>query len=186
VTVPVVTVNVAALLPPGTVTLSGTVAAVLPLESVTAAPPTGAAPLTVTVPTADEPAARLAGFNVSAVSVTAGGGGVTVKTAFAPPPLIDAEMVAVCVAVTALVATVNVALVAPAGTFTKTCVGFATTGWVLLGLMFTPPAGAGPLRVAVATEAVPPTILAGFKASELTVTAGGGVGWVTNRKSAAH
>src|SRR6266851_5551309 len=77
VTVLVVTVNVALLLPAGTVMLGGTVAAaVLLLESVTAAPPAGAAPLNVTVPTEDEPAITLVGFNVSAVSVTAVGGGV--------------------------------------------------------------------------------------------------------------
>src|SRR5262249_29303499 len=89
VTVLVVTVNVALLLPAGTVTLGGTgtvAAAVLLLASVTAAPPAGAAPLNVTVPTEDEPAITLVGFNVSVVSVTAAGGGVTVKTAFAPTP----------------------------------------------------------------------------------------------------
>src|SRR5262245_21345092 len=52
VTVLVVIVTVALLLPAETVTLGGTVAAVvLLLESVTSAPPAGAAPLNVTVPT---------------------------------------------------------------------------------------------------------------------------------------
>src|SRR5260221_14715248 len=51
VTALVLTVNVALLAPAATVTLAGTVAVdVLPLVSVTAAPPAGAGPLSVTVP----------------------------------------------------------------------------------------------------------------------------------------
>ena len=46
----VLTVNVALVAPAATVTLEGTLAAVLLLESVTSAPPDGAGPLNVTVP----------------------------------------------------------------------------------------------------------------------------------------
>ena len=72
-TVLVVTVKVALVAPAGTVTLAGTVAtAVLLLDSVTTAPPLGAAPLRVTVPCEELPPVTLLGFSVSEDRVTAG------------------------------------------------------------------------------------------------------------------
>ena len=66
VTALVLTVKVVLLLPAATVTLEGTLAALLLLESVTCAPPAGAAPLSVTVPMEDcVPPITLVGFNVS-------------------------------------------------------------------------------------------------------------------------
>ena len=77
-TVEVFTVKVALVLPSGTITLGGTVAAELLLESMTAAPPAGAGPLSVTVPVDDcTPPTTLDGFNVSEETV----GGVTVSDA---------------------------------------------------------------------------------------------------------
>lgn len=65
-------------LPPGTVTLAGTLAAVLLLASMTCAPPAGAGPLSVTVPVeVCTPPTTLLGFNVSAETT----GGVTVSEA---------------------------------------------------------------------------------------------------------
>ena len=62
----VVTVKVAEVAPPGTITLAGTVATdVLLLERVTTAPPPGAGPLKVTVPVEGLPPATLVGFKVS-------------------------------------------------------------------------------------------------------------------------
>ena len=62
----VLTVKVVLVLPAGTVTLEGTLAAALLLESVTSAPAAGAGPLRVTVPLADcEPPVTLVGFNAS-------------------------------------------------------------------------------------------------------------------------
>jgi hypothetical protein len=62
----VLTVNVAVLLPPATVTLAGTVAAaVLLLESVTDVPAVGAGALNVTVAVELLPPVTLAGFNVN-------------------------------------------------------------------------------------------------------------------------
>jgi len=80
----VLTVNVALVAPATTVTLDGVLATfVLLLESVTTAPPDGAAPLSVTVPVEDcVPPTTLVGFSVSEESVGVGGGaGVTVSEA---------------------------------------------------------------------------------------------------------
>jgi hypothetical protein len=85
----VLTVNVALLAPATTVTLAGTLAAVvLLLESVTIAPPAGAAPLRVTVPVEEFPPVTLVGFSESAERVGVGGGaGVTVSEADLVAPL---------------------------------------------------------------------------------------------------
>ena len=67
----VLTVNVALVAPAATVTLDGTLAAVvLLLESVTTAPPEGAAPLNVTVPVEEFPPVTLVGFTETAERVT--------------------------------------------------------------------------------------------------------------------
>ena len=77
------TVNVALVAPAGTVTLEGTLAAALLLESATCAPPVGAGPLSVTVPVEDcTPPITLVGFSVSEEREGAGGeAGVTVSVA---------------------------------------------------------------------------------------------------------
>lgn len=78
ITAEVFTVKVALVLPAGTVTLAGTLAAPLLLESITCAPPAGAGPLSVTVPVDDcKPPTTLLGFNVSEETT----GGVTVSEA---------------------------------------------------------------------------------------------------------
>jgi hypothetical protein len=62
----VLTANVALVAPAPTVTLEGTLAAVvLLLESITCAPPDGAGPLNVTVPVEEFPPVTLAGFSES-------------------------------------------------------------------------------------------------------------------------
>ena len=67
----VLTVNVALVAPAATVTLDGTLAAVvLLLESVTTAPPEGAAPLNVTVPVEEFPPVTLVGFTETEERVT--------------------------------------------------------------------------------------------------------------------
>jgi len=81
VTALVLIVKVVLLLPAGTVTLEGTLAAPLLLESVTCAPPAGAGPLSVIVPVDDcAPPVTLVGLNVSEETVGRGGG-VTVSEA---------------------------------------------------------------------------------------------------------
>src|SRR2546426_7664035 len=80
-----------ALVPPGeTVTLAGTTAAGLLLESVTCAPPAGAGPFSVTVPVEGLPPVTLAGLRAS--DETTGGIPGTEAGLRAPP--VDAEVVA--------------------------------------------------------------------------------------------
>ena len=74
--------------------------------------------------------------------------------------------------VTALVLTVNVALLAPAATVT-------VAGTVAVDVLpleretTAPPVGAGPLSVTVPVEGDPPVTLVGFSVSEERVRAGG-------------
>ena len=72
-----------ALVPPaGTVTLEGTVAAGLLLESATCAPPAGAGAFSVTVPVEELPPVTLAGLRASEETI----GGITVSEAVCVPP----------------------------------------------------------------------------------------------------
>src|SRR6266850_1106791 len=78
-------------------------------------------------------------------------------------------------ALTALLLTRKVALVAPAGTVTLEGT-LAAAGLLLDSRICAPPAGAGPLSVAVPVEdCKPPTTLVGFRVREETVGRGGGV-----------
>ena len=66
--------KVVELLPVGTVTFEGTVAAAgLLLDRVTSAPPVGAEPLSVTMPVEGLPPVKLAGFRDTELSTTVGG-----------------------------------------------------------------------------------------------------------------
>ena len=76
-TVPAVTVNVAEVAPAATVTLEGTLAALLlELDNATETPPLGAAAVSVTVPVPVWPLAMVLGLTV--MPPTAAGGGVIV------------------------------------------------------------------------------------------------------------
>ena len=170
----VLTVNVALLAPAATVTLAGTLAAVvLLLESVTVAPPAGAAPLKVTVPVEEFPPVTLVGFSESEERVGGGGGAaVTVSEADLLAPLNVAEMETVVDTATALVLTVNVALVAPAATVTLDGT-LATVVLLLESVTTAPPDGAAPLSVTVPVEEFPPGTLVGFTETEERVTDAG-------------
>src|SRR5947199_9117574 len=88
----VLTVKVALVALPGTVTLAGTVATlVLLLERATTAPPLGAGPLSVTVPVEELPPVTLVGLRLSDESV--GGAGVTVSEGAGEVRVGDAGMV---------------------------------------------------------------------------------------------
>jgi hypothetical protein len=80
-------------------------------------------------------------------------------------PAYDAEMVTGVDAVTALVLTVNVELLAPAATVTLA--GTVAVDVLLLEReTVAPPAGADPLSVTVPVEGDPPVTLVGFSVSE--------------------
>jgi hypothetical protein len=78
----VVIVNVAPVLPPGTVTEAGTVAAVELSLNDTVTPPLGAGPLNVTVPWDDVPPVTLVGLTVNVLKA----GGFTVSEAVLVSP----------------------------------------------------------------------------------------------------
>ncbi len=84
-------------------------------------------------------------------------------------------MVTVVEAETALVLTVNVALVAPAATVTLAGTR-ATVVLLLESATCAPPAGAGPLNVTAPVDEFPPVTLVGLNVSEASVGAGGAAG----------
>src|SRR3989440_13052947 len=89
-------------------------------------------------------------------------------------------MVTVVDAVTPLVLTVNVALVAPAATVTLE--GTVAAAVLLLeSATCAPPAGAGPLSVTVPVEELPPATLVGFSASEARQGGGAAAGGTTSK-----
>jgi len=84
-TIDVVTGKVALVAPAGTVTLAGTDAAELLLESATCVPPPGAGPFSVTVPVEDPtsgPPMTLEGFRANEETT----GGITMSEAVLVPP----------------------------------------------------------------------------------------------------
>src|SRR5437879_5981840 len=165
VTALVLTVNVALLAPAATVTLAGTVAVDVLLERETAMPPLGAGgPLSVTVPVeVCAPPVTLVGFSVSEERVGRACGS-TVSEAVLVTPAYDAEIVTGVDAVTALVLTVNVALLAPAAIVTLA--GTLAAPLSLESSTCAPPVSAGPLSVTVPVEGDPPVTLVGFSVSE--------------------
>jgi hypothetical protein len=105
----VATVKFAVVAPAATVTLAGTLAAVLLLDRVTAAPPDGAGAVSVTVPVEGLPAPTLAGLSDIADSLVPVDG-FTVRVAVRVVPFNEAVSVTVLGATTEPVLTVNVAL----------------------------------------------------------------------------
>jgi hypothetical protein len=83
---------------------------------------------------------------------------------------------------TALVLTVNVAVVAPAATVTLEGT-LATVVLLLESATIAPPAGAGPLSVTVPAEEFPPVTLVGFSESEERATDAGAEEDCSNSKT---
>src|SRR5258705_294445 len=94
-------------------------------------------------------------------------------------------MVTVVEAETALVLTVNVALVAPATTVTLAGTR-ATVVLLLESATCAPPAGAGPLNVTAPVDEFPPVTLVGLNVSGASVGAGGAQGVASGTGSARH
>jgi hypothetical protein len=151
----------------------------LVLAKVTTAPFAGAAPFNVTVPVElAAPPTTAVGF--STTDVTAVAAGETVSGAVAFVALNVAVIVGVTAAATALVVTVNCAVVAPANTVTLT--GTAAAAALVLAKVTTAPfAGAGPFNVTVPVElAAPPITAVGFSTTDVTAVAGGTGGFTVN------
>ena len=143
-TVVVVIVNVADVVPAVTVTDAGTVAAALLEVRLTKKPPVGAKPLRATVPVDEAPLRTVDGFKVIEATL----GGVTTSGAEALPPVVDAVMFAVCFVTWTIVDSLNVAVVAPAGT-TTLAGGRAAAVLSDDRVTVTPPVGAAAPRVTV-------------------------------------
>ena len=153
----VATVNVAVVAPALTVTLAGSLADVVLSDSVTTAPPAGAALVNVTVPVEEVPPVTLEGFKVTPESAA---GSVIVSSAVLVTPPATALIVATVPVDTAVVVTVNVAVVAPA--LTVTLAGTVADALLLERATAVPPAGAAPVKVMVPVEELPPTTVVGF------------------------
>lgn len=156
----VVTVKVAKVAPDATVTLAGTWAALLLSDSAMRMPVAGAGPFSRTVPVDEFPPTTDVGTKLTPVKE----GGLIVKTAVLVP-LYFADIVTELLLTTAVVVTVNVAVVAPAATVTLA--GTCADPLLEESATAAPPAGAGPFRVTVPVELLPPTTLVGFKLNEL-------------------
>jgi hypothetical protein len=156
----VLTVKVPLVAPAGTVTLGGTVAtAVLLLASVISAPPVGAGPANVIVPVELLPPKTLLGLSAREDS-----SGVTVSFAVWLPPLYVAVIVTAVLVATPVVLIVNVPVVAPAAIVTLA--GTVAAALLLASVIAAPPVGAGPARVIVPVELLPPKTLLGLSARE--------------------
>ena len=186
---PVVAVKVAWVCPGTTVTLVGTCALLaLLLESVTAAPPAGAALVSVTVPEEEAPQVTLEGDMTSEESaVEVAPPGLIVNCALAEEVLQEAlaETVTNCCALTALVEIGRDALLAPTGTMRgpeqagvpvhpANVATWALDGVPSLTLTDTVAlASAARLRVTVAVSDPPPLTVAGVRVTDWILSGGG-------------
>lgn len=152
------TANVADVVPTATDTLTGTPAtAAFALERDTEAPPSGAGPVRVTVPTETPPPIIEDGD----VATDATPEGVTVTSAVrVSPPAVPVSVTGVDAA-TGEVVMLKVAEEVPAATVTVAGTD-ATEVFALDSVMSRPPARATPVRVSVPVADVPPATVVGL------------------------
>jgi len=146
----VLVVKVAEELPAATVTEEGTIALEEFDDRLTIVPPVGAFPLSVTVPVAETPPKTVVGDTDSELS----DGALTVSEAVIVTAAAVAEIVAVAFVATGIVATLNVAEVAPAAT--GTVEGTVTPVVSEESVTTVPAVGAGALSVIVPMAEAPP------------------------------
>jgi len=149
----VVIVNEALVLPAATVTLPGTLADALLLESVTTEPPGGAPAVRLTVPVEVFPPVTSIGFRINWETLTLDAG-VMVREACAELDPSVAVITAVVVVVTDVVVTVKEALVLPAATVTL--LGTLADPLLLESDTTAPPEGAFAVRTTVPVKLSPP------------------------------
>ena len=141
----------------------------------------------MTVPVEVDPPTTVDGLNRS--DVTVGGGGITVRVATSVLPLYDARRSTAVVAATTDVVTANDAETSPAPMVTLAGT-LADAGFVLASVTTAPPAGAGPLSVAVPVADWPPATVDGLTPSELSDTTGSAPGcqpsWTTSKSLAVR
>jgi len=118
------------------------------------------------------PPATLVGVTVSDERVEVGANTVTFRVAVRVAPPSDPVSVTCLSAVTAVVVTLNVAVVAPDGTMTLG--GTVAVGSELTRPTRVPPAGAAALKVTVPVAVPPPWTLVGATLTEVSVTEAAG------------
>ena len=155
--------KVARVAPPATVTVGGTVAAlVLSLVRTTDVPPCGAAESRVTVPVTPVPPTTVLELSVTPETAGPVAAGVTASVNDRVAEPWEAVMSAEVLAVTGLVAAVNVAVMAPSATVTLAGT-VATDVSPLESVTTIPPAVAGAVNVTVPVEGEPPSTERGLR-----------------------
>jgi len=167
---PAVTKILALVWPFGTVRLAGKENAAMPPDRVTTSPPNGAGPVRVAVTVAMLPLATVEGLMPIDTRLT--GGGFTVSEAVVVPLYEPVTVTAVVLPTVPTEMGADVAVVCPARTVTllgrvRIPLGLA------LSVTTAPPAGAGPLTVAVRVTVPPLLTVEGLTPSELRPTAAG-------------
>ncbi len=162
------TLNVPLVEPAGIWMFAGTVAALELLDSVTNAPPDAAGMSSVAVPCEVPPPVTVLGFNVIDASV-GWTSGDTLRVALAVVPPNEPFIGTSAEALTTRVETVNVWLVAPAGTVT---LPGTVTGSAAVNETAAPPAGAAPLNVTVPVVEPPPITAVTASVRAVSVTGG--------------